>query len=51
MCGLTVTQILAAELNISPTEVGAYRIRAPLKPIPLASVAAMDSDNIIQEQV
>jgi NADPH-dependent 2,4-dienoyl-CoA reductase/sulfur reductase-like enzyme len=50
MCGLTVTQILAAELNISPTEVGAYRIRAPLKPIPLASVAAMASDNIIQEQ-
>lgn len=42
-CGLTVTQILASELKKSPIEVGAYRIRAPLKPIPLASVAAMQT--------
>ncbi len=41
MCGLTVTQILAHELKVAPAQVGAYRIRAPLKPISLASVAAM----------
>ena len=50
MCGLAVTQILAAELKVSPTQVGAYRIRAPLKPIPLASLAAMAADNITEEQ-
>jgi NADPH-dependent 2,4-dienoyl-CoA reductase/sulfur reductase-like enzyme len=41
MCGLTVTQILAQELKMAPAQVGAYRIRAPLKPIPLSSVAVM----------
>ena len=41
MCGLTVTQILAGELGKPPDEVGAYRIRAPLKPIPLASLASL----------
>ncbi len=40
MCGIAVTQILAAELGKSPDEVGAYRIRAPLKPVPMASIAA-----------
>src|SRR5208282_1897559 len=37
MCGLTVTQVLAKALGKRPDEVGAYRIRAPLKPVPLAS--------------
>ncbi len=41
MCSLTVTQILAGELGKPPAEVGAYRIRAPLKPIPLASLASL----------
>lgn len=41
MCGLTVTQILSAELGKSPSEVGTYHIRAPLKPVPLASIAAL----------
>jgi NADPH-dependent 2,4-dienoyl-CoA reductase/sulfur reductase-like enzyme len=41
MCGIAVTQILAAELGRSPDEVGAYRIRPPLKPVPLASIAAL----------
>jgi hypothetical protein len=43
MCGLTVTQILAKTLDKRPDEVGAYRIRAPLKPVPLASVAALSN--------
>lgn len=41
MCGLAVTQILSTELGKSPGEVGAYHIRAPLKPVPLASFAAL----------
>lgn len=47
MCGLTVTHILSKELGKSPSEVGAYHIRAPLKPVPLASIAALaDTPNI-----
>jgi NADPH-dependent 2,4-dienoyl-CoA reductase/sulfur reductase-like enzyme len=41
ICGIVVTQLLANELGKTPAEVGAYRIRAPLKPIPLASLAAL----------
>ena len=41
ICGSTVTQVLAAELDKSPNEVGAYRIRAPLKPIPLGALSAL----------
>jgi hypothetical protein len=37
-----VTQLLAAELGRSPQAVGAYRIRAPLKPVPLAALATLD---------
>jgi thioredoxin reductase/bacterioferritin-associated ferredoxin len=41
VCGNTVTQLLAQRLNTSPQAVGAYRIRAPLKPISLASYATL----------
>jgi len=41
VCGLGVTQILARELGKPPAEVGAYRIRAPLKPVPMSSLAAL----------
>lgn len=41
MCGITVTQILAKALDRTPDAVGAYRIRAPLKPIRLGSLASM----------
>lgn len=41
MCGIAVTQILAAELAKSPEEVGAYRVRAPLKPVPIAAIATL----------
>jgi len=43
MCGLTVTQILSSALGKEPEDVGAYRIRAPLKPVPLASIAALSN--------
>lgn len=41
ICGLPVTGILARELRVSPAEVGAYRIRAPLKPVPLSAIAKL----------
>lgn len=41
VCGGVVTQLLAAELGRPPGEVGAYRIRAPLKPLPLGALAAL----------
>lgn len=41
LCGLTVTQILASELGKPIAQVGAYRIRSPLKPVPLASLASL----------
>ncbi|MBS0437762.1 MAG: FAD-dependent oxidoreductase [Proteobacteria bacterium] len=44
VCGNVVTQVLADELGIPPGEVGAYRIRAPLKPIPLGALAGLAED-------
>jgi NADPH-dependent 2,4-dienoyl-CoA reductase/sulfur reductase-like enzyme len=41
VCGISVTQILAAELGRSPDETGAYRIRPPLKPVPIGSIASL----------
>lgn len=44
VCGGVVTQILAAELGRPPQEVGAYRIRAPLKPVPMQAIAGLHLD-------
>ena len=41
-CGLTVTALLADENGISPDQTGYYRIRAPLKPVTLGELAAMN---------
>jgi NADPH-dependent 2,4-dienoyl-CoA reductase/sulfur reductase-like enzyme len=49
ICGLAVTQILAAELGRSPFDVGSYRIRAPLKPVPLHSIAALAAETASPE--
>lgn len=50
MCGLTVTQILSTELGKTPAEVGAYHVRTPLKPVPLASLAALADPNMVQQE-
>ena len=50
ICGLGVTQILAGELGKPPAEVGAYRIRAPLKPVPMSSLASL-ADKAHEETV
>lgn len=42
-CGLTVTNIFAKSLQVSPSAVGYYRIRTPLKPIRLGELASHES--------
>ncbi|MCC2596236.1 FAD-dependent oxidoreductase [Pusillimonas sp. MFBS29] len=39
LCGLTVTEIIAAARHTTPDEVGYYRIRPPIKPITLAELS------------
>ena len=44
LCGLTVTETIAAARKVSPQEVGAYRVRSPMKPLRLAELAALADD-------
>jgi len=39
MCGLTVTEIFAKELNKRPEEIGYFRIRPPVKPVTVGEFA------------
>lgn len=41
LCGLTVTELIAAERKRTPEEVGYYRLRPPVKPITLAELASL----------
>jgi len=41
LCGLTVTELIAAERRTTPAEVGYYRLRPPVKPITLAELASL----------
>jgi NADPH-dependent 2,4-dienoyl-CoA reductase/sulfur reductase-like enzyme len=45
ICGLSVTGILARENGATPEATGAYGIRSPLKPVPLAAIAELSQDN------
>lgn len=45
VCGPVVTQVLAQALGRDPQQVGAYRIRAPIKPIPLRALASLAQDD------
>ncbi|MDX1605471.1 MAG: (2Fe-2S)-binding protein, partial [Candidatus Competibacterales bacterium] len=42
LCGLTVSEVIAARRRVSPAEVGYYRIRPPFKPITLGALASVD---------
>jgi NADPH-dependent 2,4-dienoyl-CoA reductase/sulfur reductase-like enzyme len=46
-CGLMVTELLAAHHGVPQAQIGAYRIRAPLKPVTLAEIAGMDEAPVI----
>jgi len=39
LCGLTVTELIAAERSRPPHEIGYYRIRPPIKPLTLGELA------------
>jgi bacterioferritin-associated ferredoxin len=41
LCGLTVTELMAEARGKTPQEIGYYRLRAPVKPITLAELAAV----------
>jgi thioredoxin reductase/bacterioferritin-associated ferredoxin len=41
LCGLTVTELMAQARGKSPQEIGYYRLRAPVKPVTLAELAAV----------
>ena len=41
LCGPTVTGILADALGVTPTEVGSFRVRPPLKPLSLGELASL----------
>jgi NADPH-dependent 2,4-dienoyl-CoA reductase/sulfur reductase-like enzyme len=41
LCGLTVTELIAAERGTTPDEVGYYRLRPPVKPITLGELASL----------
>jgi len=40
-CGLTVTEIIAAEQGRDPAAVGYYRLRFPVKPVSLGDLASL----------
>jgi thioredoxin reductase len=41
LCGLTVTELIAAGRGVSPSEVGYYRLRVPVKPITVQELATL----------
>jgi NADPH-dependent 2,4-dienoyl-CoA reductase/sulfur reductase-like enzyme len=43
MCGLTVTEIMAAERRMTQSRIGCLKIRTPIKPVTLAELASMSS--------
>lgn len=50
-CGLPVAEILAAERQTSPEEIGYFRIRPPIKPLTLGELAAAASPDTTLPQV
>jgi NADPH-dependent 2,4-dienoyl-CoA reductase/sulfur reductase-like enzyme len=44
MCGLTVTETIAAARGVDPAAVGAFRVRPPLKPLRLGELASLADD-------
>lgn len=51
MCGLTVTQLIAAARGVSPGEAGYYRLRPPVKPVTLGELAGLPASNAAMKAV
>ncbi|MFM9943184.1 MAG: NAD(P)/FAD-dependent oxidoreductase [Hyphomicrobiaceae bacterium] len=43
LCGLTVTELIAKARSVSPESAGYYRLRPPVKPITLAEIASLET--------
>lgn len=43
MCGPTLTTTIAGEMNVSPNDVGSFRVRPPLKPLRLSELASLSA--------
>ncbi len=41
MCGLAVSELMAAARGVSVPEVGHYRVRPPIKPVTVGEIAAL----------
>ena len=41
MCGLTVSELMAAARGVSVPEIGHYRVRPPIKPVTVGEIAAL----------
>ena len=41
LCGLPVTELIAASRGVAPEAVGYYRLRPPVKPITLQELASL----------
>ncbi len=41
LCGLTVTELIAAARGVPPQEIGYYRLRPPVKPVSVGELASM----------
>ncbi|VFR27432.1 Opine oxidase subunit A [plant metagenome] len=44
VCGTPVSQLLAQRTGLGVEQIGAYQIRAPLKPLPLSLIASFNPD-------
>jgi hypothetical protein len=42
MCGLTVAEIIADERQVSPADVGYFRVRSPIKPVTLGQLTGFE---------
>jgi bacterioferritin-associated ferredoxin len=50
-CGLTVTELMAQARGVTPEEIGYYRLRPPVKPITLAELAGLPTNDAAVQAV
>jgi hypothetical protein len=51
LCGLTVTELMAEARGVTPEEIGYYRLRPPVKPITLAELAGLPTNDAAVQAV
>ncbi|MCC7425629.1 MAG: FAD-dependent oxidoreductase [Alphaproteobacteria bacterium] len=50
MCGLTVSELVAHARGLPPDAAGTYRLRPPIKPLPVAVLADLDTSAVEEEE-